>query len=103
MDTLNDIAEEVAACRGCPLHEALDPVPGKQHVSVPGRGSAPAEVMIVGEAPGVIEADTGEEFVGWSGSILDRLLDMCDLERESCFVTNMVKHRTPRNRKPKVS
>jgi DNA polymerase len=68
---------------------------------VPGEGSATAEVMIVGEAPGASEDRQGRPFVGRAGQLLDRLLAEAGLEREDVFITNVVKARPPGNRDPK--
>lgn len=103
MDNLQRIAEDAAACQACSLHDPTEWLVAKQHLAVAGRGPAPAEVMVIGEAPGIQEADSGEEFVGSSGKLLDLLFGLTSLTRPECFVTNVVKHRPPRNRNPKVS
>ena len=65
-----------------------------------GRGPAPADMMLVGEAPGALEDEVGEPFVGASGTKLDILLEQAELTRDEVYVTNLVKHRPPRNRNP---
>jgi DNA polymerase len=65
-----------------------------------GEGNVLADVMIVGEAPGLQEAKKGRPFVGQAGSILDRLLHSIGLERDNVYITNVVKDRPPNNRKP---
>lgn len=42
---------------------------------VVGRGSVPADVLIIGEAPGRVEDLRGEPFIGPSGKLLQRVLD----------------------------
>ena len=69
---------------------------------VPGEGSASAKVMLVGEAPGAKEDETGRPFVGGAGKLLDRLLLEAGLERDDVFITNVVKARPPGNRDPKA-
>jgi DNA polymerase len=69
---------------------------------VPGEGSATAKVMIVGEAPGAREDESGRPFVGGAGKLLDRLLAEAGLERGDVFITNVVKARPPGNRDPKA-
>jgi DNA polymerase len=57
--------------------------------------------MIIGEAPGRNEDETGEPFVGRSGQLLFRLIEEeIGLKREECFVTSVVKCRPPANRTP---
>lgn len=65
-----------------------------------GEGSHSAKLMFVGEAPGKNEAQTGRPFCGASGRVLDRLLAHIGLQRESVYVTNVVKDRPPENRDP---
>jgi uracil-DNA glycosylase len=69
---------------------------------VPGEGSATADVMLVGEAPGAREDETGRPFVGGAGKLLDTLLAEAGLERGDVFITNVVKARPPGNRDPKA-
>ena len=69
---------------------------------VPGEGSATADVVIVGEAPGAKEDETGRPFVGGAGRLLDKLLADAGLERGDVFITNVVKARPPGNRDPKA-
>ena len=69
---------------------------------VPGEGSATAKVMLVGEAPGAREDESGRPFVGGAGKLLDRLLEEAGLERGDVFITNVVKARPPGNRDPKA-
>jgi len=67
---------------------------------VMGEGSANAEVMFVGEAPGKKEDLTGLPFVGASGKLLDSLLQKAGMERKDVFITSIVKYRPPHNRDP---
>jgi DNA polymerase len=69
---------------------------------VPGEGSATADVVIVGEAPGASEDKAGRPFVGRAGRLLDALLAEAGLEREDVFITNVVKARPPGNRDPRA-
>jgi uracil-DNA glycosylase len=48
--------------------------------------------MLVGEQPGDKEDLEGEPFVGPAGRILDEALETAGIDRESVFVTNVVKH-----------
>ncbi len=69
---------------------------------VPGEGSADAQVMLVGEAPGATEDALGRPFVGRSGRLLDELLAAAGLDRAEVFITNVVKARPPGNRDPRA-
>jgi len=69
---------------------------------VMGEGDINADIVFIGEAPGFNEDKQGKPFVGRAGKILDELLESLDLKREDIFITNIVKHRPPRNRNPTI-
>jgi uracil-DNA glycosylase family 4 len=56
--------------------------------------------MLVGQNPGAEEDKTGMPFVGRAGKFLNKVLAKNGIIREELFVTNIVKHVTPKNRKP---
>jgi DNA polymerase len=58
--------------------------------------------MIIGEAPGKKEAETGRPFLGSGGKVLTELLQSIGLSREDVFITNLLKDRPPQNRDPKA-
>lgn len=70
-----------------------------KHV-VPGKGSADADIMFIGEAPGKKEDEKGEPFVGAAGTLLNELLATINLKRYDIYITNVVKYRPPNNRDP---
>jgi uracil-DNA glycosylase family 4 len=82
-------------CQDCPLWEGAN--------AVPGYGPLTAEMMIVGEAPGYHEDKTRQPFVGQAGVKLDIMLEKGGFKRADVFVTNLLKHRPPKNRNPKAS
>jgi uracil-DNA glycosylase family 4 len=93
LDSLESVAQAVRACTRCPLYAtATNPVPGE--------GSSTANLMIVGEAPGATEDETGRPFVGAAGQLLTKILAAVDLKREDTFICNVLKHRPPGNRNP---
>jgi|SRR3989338_1240461 len=65
-----------------------------------GEGSADAEVLFIGEAPGFHEDRLSRPFVGQAGKLLDKLLLKINWPRESVYITNIVKRRPPGNRDP---
>lgn len=68
---------------------------------VPGRGlTAHPAAMLVGEAPGAMENLKRQPFVGPSGVLLGRLLEIAGLAWGDVYVTNVVKYRPPRNATP---
>src|SRR3989344_6982148 len=68
--------------------------------AVPGAGSAEAEIVFIGEAPGKSEDKLGVPFVGAAGKFLDEMLGIINLKREDIYITNIVKYRPPDNRDP---
>ncbi len=81
------------ACTKCGLHAT-------RTQAVPGVGPCPADIMIVGEAPGFNEDRQGEPFVGAAGKLLDTLLARIGLSRGDVYITNVLKCRPPQNRDP---
>jgi DNA polymerase len=71
-------------------------------LAVPGDGKASAKVMLIGEAPGREEDETGRPFVGAAGRFLDHVLEGTGINRDDLFITNIVKCRPPNNRTPRV-
>lgn len=89
------LGDAARGCTTCP-----DLVASRTQV-VPGVAPDGADVLIVGEAPGAQEDDSGTPFVGRSGQLLDRLLAEAGLAREQVAVTNVCKCRPPANRTPR--
>ncbi|WP_310569401.1 uracil-DNA glycosylase [Gemmatimonas sp.] len=93
LPTLEEIAEHVAGCTRCALYKSA-----KHHVL--GEGNPQAELLCVGEAPGVHEDEQGRPFVGEAGQLLTKILGAIQLSREEVFICNVLKHRPPGNRDP---
>lgn len=91
--TLEEIADDVRGCRKCPLHKS-------RHHAVPGAGNPEAALIFIGEGPGKNEDEQGLPFVGQAGRILTEMLEEIGLSGEEVFITNLVKCRPPKNRKP---
>jgi len=66
-----------------------------------GEGHPDARLMLIGEAPGEEEDQSGRPFVGRAGQLLDRVLASVGLDRDDLYITNMVKYRPPGNRNPR--
>lgn len=66
-----------------------------------GVGKRNADIMFIGEGPGEQEDLKGEPFVGPAGKLLDDMLRIIDLDRNTnCYIANIVKCRPPQNRDP---
>ncbi len=90
--------ELVAVVQGC---VACDELAVSRTRVVAGQRPPGAEVLLVGEAPGAQEDETGVPFVGRSGQLLDQLLGEAGLRREQVAVANVLKCRPPANRTPR--
>jgi len=66
-----------------------------------GIGNPNAKVMVIGEAPGKDEDESGEPFVGRAGQLLNKMLIAINFPREEVFIANILKSRPPGNRDPK--
>jgi len=90
---LQDLEKKIRRCRKCRLWAGAAN-------AVPGEGPADAKVMLIGQNPGAEEDKTGRPFVGRSGKFLNTILEKNGVNRDSVFVTSIVKHKTPGNRVP---
>jgi len=87
-DEINYKSLKVAAegCMGCDLYKnATQTVFGEGRVRV-------SEIMFVGEQPGDEEDRLGHPFVGPAGRLFDKALAEAGIDRETTYVTNVVKH-----------
>ncbi len=64
---------------------------------VKGFGPRDAKIVLIGEAPGRDEDREGVPFVGTSGQLLDRMLVEAGVDREKCYVDNVMQVRPPGN------
>lgn len=69
---------------------------------VMGDGNPDADMVLIGEAPGKKEDETGVPFVGAAGRLLDSMLEAAGLSRQDVYITNIVKYRPPDNRDPSL-
>ncbi|XKT75032.1 MAG: uracil-DNA glycosylase [Patescibacteria group bacterium UBA2103] len=94
---IKNIRDELLCAQDAPLYQYRTE---NEYVPVIGEGDVDADIVIVGEAPGKNEAETGRPFCGRAGKILDELLGGISLRRESVYITNIVKDRPQENRDP---
>ena len=92
-ESLESIKKEVIHCVLCGLSLT-------RKNAVPGSGSINRKIILIGEAPGKNEDETGSPFVGSAGKILDQALIDARIERKEIYITNVVKCRPPNNRVP---
>jgi uracil-DNA glycosylase len=92
-EALAAYATDTAGCVRCPLARTRTQV-------VFGAGNPDAELMIIGEAPGFHDDQSGLPFAGQTGELLGRLLAGIGLDRADVYLANVLKCRPPQNRDP---
>jgi uracil-DNA glycosylase family 4 len=84
---LAPIQERVRGCTKCP-HLACS-----RTQTVFGVGNPDADLMFIGEAPGVDEDKQGEPFVGRAGQLLTKIIKAMNFTREEVYIANILKCR----------
>jgi len=91
-DSLAKILADVKASPVCGACKAGMPV-------VFGEGPAQADLMIIGEGPGVDDIHSELPFQGPAGMLLNRMLAAINLARAECYLCNVIKCIPPGERK----
>ena len=65
-----------------------------------GDGNINSPIMLVGEAPGEAEDNTGLTFLGDAGDLLKKMLIAINIKKENIYSTYAVNFRPPEDRKP---
>ena len=97
---LAELRSVTSVCTKCPHLAAF------RHTVVFGVGNPNADLMFVGEAPGVDEDLKGEPFVGRAGELLTKIIQTMGFERSDVYIANVLKCRpdmptgAPGNRQP---
>ena len=90
---MEELNLQIYSCRKCRLWQSA------KH-AVPGEGPLNAKIMLIGQNPGADEDELGRPFVGRAGKYLTKTLAEYGIRREEVYITNIVKHVSPQNRKP---
>lgn len=91
---LEQVKQACQTCQKCPLGQT------RTHI-VFSDGRPNHKIMLIGEAPGFHEDQTGKPFVGRAGQLLDKILESVGLSREKdVYICNTLKCRPPDNRDP---
>jgi uracil-DNA glycosylase len=93
----NELSAIEARAKGCTKCKELSRC---RHSVVFGIGSATAEIMFIGEAPGADEDEQGVPFVGRAGQLLTKIIEAMGYRREDVYIANIIKCRPPQNRTP---
>ncbi|MBT4902900.1 MAG: uracil-DNA glycosylase [Verrucomicrobia bacterium] len=98
---MTKLRHEALACTQC------EPLVATRTQVVFGVGTVHADLMLIGEAPGLDEDKEGEPFVGAAGQLLTKIIEATGLDRDKVYIANILKCRpdTPGkiygNRKPR--
>lgn len=94
-EALAALAQQVSQCRLCP--ELVQ----NRTQTVFGVGNPHAELVFIGEAPGVDEDKQGVPFVGRAGQLLTAMItNGMGMRREDVYICNILRCRPPNNRTP---
>jgi uracil-DNA glycosylase len=91
--SLKTLFEATKNCQKCKLGATR-----KNYVF--GEGNENAKLVVIGEAPGADEDESGRPFIGRSGELLTKILSSVKFERSDIYICNIVKSRPPQNRNP---
>jgi DNA polymerase len=92
-ESLDVLNYQIRACEKCNLSAT------RKH-ALTGEGNIGASILFVALSPGAKEDIGNRMFIGPSGQVFNRLLQKAGIERQSVYMTNLVKCILPKNRKP---
>ncbi|MBZ0299502.1 MAG: uracil-DNA glycosylase, partial [Anaerolineae bacterium] len=94
---LKTVRDDLVGATDSPLYAFRNE---NRHFPVLGAGNPDANIMLIGESPGKVEAAQGVPFVGPSGDVLAELLQTVGIHREDVFTTNVLLDHPPASRDP---
>jgi len=92
-ESLDVLNYQIRACEKCGLSAT------RKH-ALTGEGNISARILFVALSPGAKEDAGNRMFIGPSGQVFNKLLQSAGIERQSVYMTNLVKCLLPQNRKP---
>lgn len=93
-EELEEIKKQCETCQKCALGQTRTKI-------VFSAGTPNHKIMLIGEAPGFNEDQTGESFVGRAGQLLDKIFASVGFDRHTnIYLCNTIKCRPPNNRDP---
>lgn len=94
-EKIKKLNNRIKECNRCRLSSE------RIHV-VCGEGNVNARLFFIAQAPGEMEDKAGKMFIGPTGKVFDELFSEINLNRSEVYMTNLIKCRLPKNRKPKT-
>ena len=92
-ELIKNLKNQINSIENCKLKENSDKI-------VLGEGNINSPLMLIGEAPGVLEENTGNAFQGEIGSLLKKMLLAINVKKEKVYTTYSINFRPPQDRKP---
>ena len=93
VNQLNKLREKISSIENCNLKDNSKKI-------VLGDGDINSPLMLIGEAPGELEDNTGNSFQGEIGSLLKKMLLAINIKKDKVYTTYSINFRTPEDRKP---
>ena len=93
VNQLNELREKISSIENCNLKDNSKKI-------VLGNGDINSPLMLIGEAPGELEDNTGNSFQGEIGSLLEKMLLAINIKKDKVYTTYSINFRTPEDRKP---
>jgi uracil-DNA glycosylase len=81
---ISSISHGIQRCHRC---ERAD----TRNHAIPGEGRTDSKIVLLGEAPGQKEDQSGRPFVGRAGTYLDKIFHSYSMERMSVYITSILK------------
>ena len=92
---LEIVRQKCESCHACALGAT------RNNIVFSDGNASTAKIVLIGEAPGETEDETGRPFVGKAGQLLTEFLTEAGISRdEDLYIINTVKCRPPENRVP---
>ena len=90
---LNELKLQINSIIDCDLKDNSKKI-------VLGDGNIHSPIMLIGEAPGIVEDSAGLTFLGEVGDLLKKMLNAINIKKENIYSTYAVNFRPPEDRKP---
>lgn len=91
---LDELNAGIKNCKRCRLHLT-------RTNALCGEGNPRSRLMLIAQAPGDKEDREARMFIGPSGEVFDELLNETGVSRDEIYITNLIKCRLPKYRRPK--
>ena len=92
-ELLNNLEKKINSIENCNLKNNSKSL-------LMGDGNINSPIMLIGEAPGEAEDNSGKSFQGESGALLKKMLLAINIKKENVYSTYSVNFRPPEDRKP---